>query len=147
VGLAGEHAADDLAVVACGLPNSVDGQMRVSGRNDQNGEANLSFLLSGLRGRAQVLVSATLERSTWMITMLDVRPGKRGVLLPPCTSRLVVHPLASRELVIPMHNSQPSSEGVAAARGPALAARWNTWVLALACGLAFAAIASPAAAQ
>ena len=58
------------------MPDSVDGQMRVSGRNDQNGEANLSFVLSGPRGRAQVLVSATRERSTWTITTLDLRPAE-----------------------------------------------------------------------
>lgn len=57
------------------IPDSVDGQMRVSGRNDQNGEAKLSFVLSGPRGRAQVMVSAARASSIWTITTLDVRPA------------------------------------------------------------------------
>lgn len=46
-----------------------------------------------------------------------------------------------------MHNSQPSSAGVAATRVQTLAAQLNSWMFALAFGLAFAATASPVAAQ
>ena len=56
------------------MPDSVDGQMRVSGRNDENGRANLSFELSGPEGRVQVVVSAVRARGTWKVVTLDVHP-------------------------------------------------------------------------
>lgn len=46
-----------------------------------------------------------------------------------------------------MPHSQASSAGMATTGDPTLAARLNTWMLALACGLASAAIASSVAAQ
>lgn len=56
------------------LPDSVDGHVRLDGRNDQDGEARLSFVLSGPLGRARVLVSATRAVATWTVDTLDVRP-------------------------------------------------------------------------
>lgn len=56
------------------MPDSVDGQMRVSGRNDENGRARLSFVLSGPLGRSRILVTATRAQATWTIATLDVQP-------------------------------------------------------------------------
>lgn len=56
------------------MPDSIDGEMRLSGRNDENGNASLSFTLSGPQGLAQIVVFATLARGTWAITSLDVKP-------------------------------------------------------------------------
>lgn len=56
------------------MPDSIDGEMRLSGSNDEHGNASLSFMLSGPHGLAQIVVFATRAHGTWAITTLDVQP-------------------------------------------------------------------------
>ncbi|MDP3718020.1 MAG: M56 family metallopeptidase [Acidobacteriota bacterium] len=66
----GKRIGNPIAV----MPDSIDGEMRLSGNNDEHGNASLSFMLSGPHGLAQIVVFATRAHGTWAITTLDVQP-------------------------------------------------------------------------
>jgi len=75
-------AADQGVIRAMGnpltvLPDSVDGNLRLSGINDRQGEALLSFDLSGPNGRNKVTVAAEREDGVWQIETLRLRPVGR----------------------------------------------------------------------
>lgn len=66
----GKRIGNPIAV----MPDSIDGEMRRYGSNDENGNASLSFMLSGPHGLAQIVVFATRAHGSWAITTLDVQP-------------------------------------------------------------------------
>lgn len=53
---------------------SIGGHLRTGGSNDQGGDADLSFVLSGPRGRARVNLSAERSGGTWTVSELEVEP-------------------------------------------------------------------------
>ena len=72
-------AADQAVIRAMGnpltvLPDSIDGNIRLSGVNDSAGEAQLKFDLSGPNGRNTVTVAAERENGTWNVVTLNLRP-------------------------------------------------------------------------
>lgn len=66
----GKRIGNPIAV----MPDSIDGEMRMHGSNDETGNASLSFVLSGPQGLARIVVFATRAQGTWAITTLDVQP-------------------------------------------------------------------------
>ena len=71
-------AADKAVIHAMGnpltvLPDSVTGSLRLSGINDRQGEAWLSFDLSGPNGRNKVSVAAERQDGVWQIEELRLR--------------------------------------------------------------------------
>jgi hypothetical protein len=56
------------------VADSVGGRLRTGEGNDLSGDAELSFVLSGPRGRARVTLSGTRAGGTWTLSELDVQP-------------------------------------------------------------------------
>jgi len=56
------------------VAHSVGGHLRTGGRNDLAGDAELSFVLSGPKGRARVKLSVERAEGTWTVSELDVQP-------------------------------------------------------------------------
>lgn len=56
------------------VDRSIGGHLRTGGSNDRGGDADLSFVLSGPRGRARVSFSAERSGGTWSVSELEVEP-------------------------------------------------------------------------
>lgn len=75
-------AVDSRVTAMVGSPvsvvdDSVDGSLNLSGDGDADGDANLRFVLSGPKGRAQVHVSGTRHAGAWQVSSLDVGAATR----------------------------------------------------------------------
>jgi len=75
-------AADPSVTTALGtpitvVPDSVHGDLRISGWNDSDGEASLRFDLGGPKGRGTALVDAERADGVWKLSSLELRPGGR----------------------------------------------------------------------
>lgn len=55
------------------VPGSLDGNLHLSGSNDSEGDADLRFLLSGPKGRAEVNMEAERTQGAWKLTDLALR--------------------------------------------------------------------------
>ena len=58
-------------------PDSVHGDLRLSGPNDADGEAALRFDLGGPKGRGKVLMQAERADGVWALSNLELRPAAR----------------------------------------------------------------------
>ena len=55
------------------VPGSVDGNLHLYGRNDSEGDADLTFVLSGPKGRATTAMEATRTQGAWTVASLELR--------------------------------------------------------------------------
>jgi hypothetical protein len=70
-------AVDNRVVATLGsptnvAPNSVDGSLNLSGTSNAEGDANLSFVMTGPKGHAKVHVSGERHAGFWQVSFLEV---------------------------------------------------------------------------
>jgi len=70
-------AVDNRVVATLGsptnvAPDSVDGSLNLSDTSNAEGDANLSFVLTGPRGHAKVRVSGERHAGVWQVSSLEV---------------------------------------------------------------------------
>ena len=73
-------AMDNRVVATLGSPvnvasDAVDGSLDLSGSHNADGEANLSFVLTGPKGHAHVHVSGERHAGVWQVSSLEVGPA------------------------------------------------------------------------
>ena len=81
-GLLHAVAADPRVIATLGSPikvaaDSVNGSINLADANGGDGDANLSFVLTGPNGRARVHVSGTSHAGAWQVSALDVGHATR----------------------------------------------------------------------
>jgi hypothetical protein len=59
------------------MPQSLTGEINVSGWNDSKGAAQFQFDLSGPHGRAHVETHAARTGSTWTLTGMELHASSR----------------------------------------------------------------------
>jgi len=55
------------------VPGSVNGNLHLYGSNDSEGDADLTFVLSGPKGRATTAMEATRTQGAWTVASLELR--------------------------------------------------------------------------